>query len=345
LFVTRWSLRVRVWRFASRRDGVGRMLSAMTYGILFLPQIWAIVLHWRTPELTTRCVRALTGEVADIAAEGFDMRILVVDNGSGEALDRTYPRAANVEQLRLSRNFGYAGGNNAGLRHAFKSDPRYVVLVNSDVVVGAGSFRRLLRAAEADRSTGVVGPLVVQEASPNVVESSGHRFNRFTGRHTEIDHGAQANRCTSRQPIDVDGVSGCTLLVSVSAARATGLLDERFHLYFEDLDWCLRIREAGFRVVSVPSAVVRHLGGGSIGRAAPARTYFSVRNHLWVASRHGRWRGSRLQWPLICAYHIMYVLSHAEFRHRGHLSALLHGARDAWHGPIPSVPAQQASVV
>jgi GT2 family glycosyltransferase len=126
----------------------------------------------------------------------------------------------------------------------------------------------------------------------------------------------------------VDAVSGCAMLVRLRAVELVGLLDECFFLYFEDLDWCLRAHDAGFEVLSVPRARVWHRGGASIGPASARTTLYSVRNHLQLAARRGRWRPGQVIWPLVICYHLGHLLLDSRTRSTAHFGAL---ARGTWH--------------
>jgi GT2 family glycosyltransferase len=293
------------------------------------PLVYAVVLHWRTPELTSRCVRALARQTPVDGA--FRLRIVVVDNGSGD-LPGLPDVNVPVEVLRLPDNLGYAGGNNAGLRLALSRGADHVFLVNSDVIPAPTCLDQLLVAAQAHPKAGLLGPLVLRERTPWQVESNGQSFNRWTGRHREWDRNARAWALPTRSHA-VDAVSGCALLVSRAAVEAAGGLDERFFLYFEDMDWCLRARAAGFETVAVPVARVWHRGSASIGTDSPRTTFYSVRNHAWVARRHA----PRIVRPaigaLVMLYHLAFLLTNPRRRSVHHLAALLRAAWAARRDP------------
>src|SRR4030095_7469468 len=106
----------------------------------------------------------------------------------------------------------------------------------------------LASAAGAYPRAGMLGPLVLRENDPSHVESNGQRFDRWSGRHREIDRGARVS-AIGRAPHPADAVSGCALFVRRSVLERVGGLDVRLFFYFEDMDWCLRARRAGFDVL------------------------------------------------------------------------------------------------
>ena len=127
----------------------------------------------------------------------------------------------------------------------------------------------------------------------------------------------------------VDAVSGCVMLLRREAIEQAGLFDEAFFFSFEDIELCLRVRRAGFDVLSVPDALAYHEGGRSIGRRSPARVYFAARNHLRLAGIAGDRRGvGWLRGGLIVGLNAGYVLLSGDTPRVRGLVAL---ARGVWH--------------
>ena len=284
--------------------------------------VYASVLYWQAHELplVERCVASL---LEQHLGETVTLHILVIDNGCG-ATPRL-PPVETVELVRLAENVGFTGGHNAAMRCALEAGADSVFLVNSDVVADPHCVAALVEAADADPTAGLLGPLVLCEAPAEQVQSAGQAFNRWTGRHTELDRGAPAQAIDSR-PRAVDAASGCALLARRALIERIGLLDDGLFFYFEDMDWCMRAHQAGFGVRVVPQARVWHLGGGSTGPASPRTTYFSIRNHLVVGRRHGQPATRWLLPPLIVGYHLAFLLKSRQRRTPAHLRALAGGA-------------------
>jgi GT2 family glycosyltransferase len=190
----------------------------------------------------------------------------------------------------------------------------------------------LLAAAAAHPRAGLFGPLVLREHQSWQVESNGQAYGRWTGRHRELDRDARGHEL-SRAARVVDAVSGCALVSRRDVVRAIGGLDERFFLYFEDMDWCLRAKAAGFETLAVPAAHVWHRGSASIGTDAPRTTFYSVRNHVWVARRHGPPGIRPVVGLLAVLYQLAFILTTPRRRNRAHLTAVLRGAWAARRDP------------
>src|SRR4029078_11303243 len=185
-------------------------------------------------------------------------------------------------------NLGFSGGCNLGIRAALQTGARFVLLMNSDAILAPHALDRVLAAMGAPPSLGIVAPVLLSREEPDHVASAGIFFSERTGR---MRHRAAGRRFASlgSDPLQViDAVSGCVMLVRREVFDAVGLLDEAYFFSFEDIDFCLRARSAGFRACCVHDSRAYNKGGRTIGRRSSRRVYFGTRNHLRLAGRVGR---------------------------------------------------------
>lgn len=233
----------------------------------------AVVVSWNGREDTLAALESLRGIDA-----------VVVDNGSvdgsADAVAAAFP---DVELIRAGVNLGFAGGNNAGIRRALDRGADWVLLVNNDATVGSGIVEALTAAAESRPDAGVLACKVLFDGSGRIWYA-GAGFDSYLGRSRHERFGRADGPDTLR---DTVRATGAGMAVSRAAIGAAGLLDEELFLYAEDLEWCLRIREAGFAVVYVPDACVFHrVSAASGGAGSPTASYYEARNVLAVVERH-----------------------------------------------------------
>jgi GT2 family glycosyltransferase len=240
----------------------------------------AVIVHWQQPEDTLGCVESLAGEP--------DVTTFVVDNGSREPvadlLARRHPR---VVCLRTLRNLGYAGGANFGIRAALDGDAYAVLLLNNDVRVLAGANAAARRVLDADPLVAAVGAKVLTREDPSRLWLA---WGRVTYRQSLVA------LCGANQPDgpaygrqrDAEWIAGCAMWLRAEALTHVGLFDEDFFAYHEEVDWCVRARAAGRRVVYCPDATVTHTGRGAAGdsRSIRIRKYFAARNSVLFARKH-----------------------------------------------------------
>jgi GT2 family glycosyltransferase len=212
--------------------------------------------------------------------------VIVVDNdevpGAEGALRDMLPA---ITYLHTGRNLGFSGGMNVGIRDALAHDADAVMLVNSDVIVPPDCLERLEQALALRPDAGIAGPIVLARSDPGRVASLGMSYARSSGRMRHAGFGGNLTAIVPAGGDTVDGVSGCLMLVKKAVFDAIGLLHDDYFFSFEDLDFCLKARRAGFATVLARSAAVYHEGSKSMGPDTPRRLFFAARNHLLLARR------------------------------------------------------------
>jgi GT2 family glycosyltransferase len=290
----------------------------------------AVVLNYRTPSVTLAAVRSLQASRPAAPA------ILVVDNASGDDSADTLRRDLPEVPVRVAAsNDGFSAGCNLGIRAAIDAGARRILLLNSDVAVLPDTTALLEQALAASPGVGIVGPMLLESHAPHLVESSGIAYSSFSGRMRLLGHGTGANPGSCSDLREVDAISGCAALIDVKVFERVGLLTEDYFFGFEDIDFCLRARMAGFRSMCVPEAVALHAGHQSIGRRSVARIYFAARNHLLLASRLPNPYPTSLRWlqtVCILTLNTAHVLVTSEVPVRAGLRGLLRGVRDYREG-------------
>ena len=228
-----------------------------------------IVVNWNTCRLLEACLQSVEAD-----RQGLAVDVLVVDNGSSDgSVELVRERFPAVEVIANASNRGYAAANNQGVARA---RGRYVLLLNSDAEVEPEALRTLVAYADEHPEAGVIGPKLLNP--DGTLQPSGGRFptpastvasllglNRLTGRPR------YGTRRDYNVPAEVDEVSGAAMLIRRDVISQIGGLDEGFAWGYEDIDFCLRARRAGWRVQYVPAARVVHQWGAS-QRLAPAPT-------------------------------------------------------------------------
>jgi GT2 family glycosyltransferase len=276
----------------------------------------AVVLNWNGGDDTLAALRSLEG-----------VETICVDNASADGSDsRIEEQLPAVELIRTGANLGFAGGNNVGIRRALDRGADWVLLLNNDAVAEPGLVEALERAAADRPDAGLLACRVLFEDGVRV-QYAGASFNARLG------YSGRVATTGPDEPHDVGRADGAALAVSRPAAERAGLLDETLFMYVEDVEWSLRVRAAGFAVVFVPDARVRHKGSAaSGGRASTTNLYYDTRNTIAVSERHAPLppvlRGLRR--GVIVGAHLVQALTHPE--RASAVRAVLAGWRDARAG-------------
>ncbi len=262
----------------------GRRAVAAASGAI---RVTAVVVAYRGEAWIDACLRAL------LATHYPALQVLVVDNGGGDvarAAEAAY--GGRVTVLELDRNFGFAGGANRGIAAA-ASGCDIVALVNQDCVVDPDWLAPLVSALTCDHGIGVVGARLFDDDGITLQHAGGVvAANGLTAHRGRGERAADA----FTETCDVDYVCGALIALRMDTWVSAGPFDEGyFPAYFEEVDFCVRVRAAGMRVVYVPQSRARHLEAGS--SAGPASRLYLQRYHrsrLRFVARHllGRGRGA-----------------------------------------------------
>jgi GT2 family glycosyltransferase len=233
-----------------------------------------------------RCLDSLAGHPPAVPHE-----VLVVDNGSSDGSADAARGRVDVRTIAIGSNRGFAAANNAGIR---ASAGGLLLLLNSDTIVPPGAIDRLLAALDRHPEAAAAGPRLV-DANGRAELSFGRmigplaewRQQRLMRRHARADAATVALiEQMTRQEQFPDWVSGACLLVRRADAEAVGLLDERFFMYTEDVDFCAALRARGRRILFTPDAEIVHLRGRSAASAPAATRAAYRRSHLAFYEKH-----------------------------------------------------------
>lgn len=251
--------------------------------------------------------------------------IIVVDNGSAEDPTERIRRGNYpfVTVLRSENNLGFSGGNNLGIRQA-KGD--YLFLLNNDTEVTPDLLEQLLKSFALNPAIGVVCPKIRYFDQPDTIQYAGYRpLNRFTGRTWAI--GLQEKDSGQYdQPGPTHFAHGAAMMLRREVLRRVGLLDESYFLYYEELDWSMRIRRAGFQIFYQPKALIYHKESLSVGKNNPLKVYYHTRNRLLFMRRNV----SGFPLLIFCLYYFLIALPKAAFVYfRGWQKDYLKAIRDA----------------
>lgn len=248
-----------------------------------------VIVSWNSRLDLQRCLGSLDASHPSVTSE-----VIVVDNASSDEtvsfLHYAYPHAYVIVN---EQNRGFAAANNQALSVV---SGRYILLLNPDTLVHGGALDALVAFMDGHTDAGAAGPLLCNEDGS--LQSTGVRFprvsdilveslfldrmfprSRFFGRHKERYADVHSVR-------SVDFVQGSCIIVRSDILRSIGGLDERFFLYFEEVDWCKRMQDAGYRVYIVPTARITHLANVEIGHYDEHRLVHYHRSMLRFFQKH-----------------------------------------------------------
>jgi GT2 family glycosyltransferase len=271
-----------------------------------MSQISVIIVSWNARGHLRNCLASIRETGGSLVRE-----VIVVDNASSDGSpDMVAAEFPEVKLVRANDNLGFSRANNLGIKQASGS---FLALVNSDVVVHAGCLEQLTRLLDGHSDIGLAGPRITGgdgclqltcRRLPTVwnltccalaldrVFSSWPLFSGFEMRHWNYEHQGE-----------VEVLSGCFWLARKAAVEQVGGLDERFFFYAEDIDWCKRFRDAGWKIMFVPQATATHFGGASSSNEPLRYSIEMLRANLIYWKKHHGALGKSSYYLLALIYH------------------------------------------
>ena len=258
------------------------------------PYLSVIVVSWNTAALLAQCLRSVEATACNLSCE-----VVVVDNGSSDGsqamLREQFP---TVRLVQNSANLGFARASNQGFA---LSRGRYGLLLNSDAILLPDAVPAMLKVAEADPRTGIVGARLLNgdgsfQASYTPFPSLLREFLILSGLGRLLFGRWYPSRGPEEEagPQVVDYVEGACMLVRREAFEAVGGLDEQYFMYAEEVDLCYAMRQKGWRVYYQPSAKVIHLGGGSSRKRPVERECHLYQSRVRFCRKHYGSRAAEL---------------------------------------------------
>lgn len=267
-----------------------------------MEHVTTIIVNYNTPKETDLAIRS----AVNAKANGFRHLVIVVDNGSKEPLKLAKDlQNGQVELIRSESNLGFTGGNNLGMSHAVKNyQTDYFFLLNSDAEVEKNAIQELYEAVKNDPKAGIAVSKIYFTPGLEFHRKSYSRSERgkilwyaggsidwpnLVAYHRGVD---EVDRGQFDHETTCDFATGCALFIKRVVTEHVGILDKNFFLYSEDVDFSIRVKKAGYKLLFVPKSIVWHMNGGSVsgGVGSKLQQYYQTRNRILISAKHGSWR-------------------------------------------------------
>ncbi len=247
------------------------------------PEVTAVVVNWNAGDHLGHCLEALVAQSEDV-----DLDVVVVDNASSDdSLQAADRFGSAVRVIQTGENLGFGRAANRGIAATCRP---FVAVLNPDVSLRPGALRRMVDFLAHEETAGLVGPRLLNTEGrvmascgkpPNL---SGEVCRKFL-LHLVFPF-LNFRRQRHRRRAEVGWVAGACFVARRTALEAVGGMDEAIFMYYEDVDLCLRLRQAGWRVFYLPEAQGGHIGGGSSGQVLGRMLVESETSYDYFARKH-----------------------------------------------------------
>ncbi|TDQ17052.1 hypothetical protein DFQ04_1700 [Algoriphagus boseongensis] len=227
------------------------------------PLVSLITVNYRQAEVTL----ALLKSIRESAVPALE--VILVDNDPVEWVDFE-SALPGIQVIRTEKNLGFAGANNLGMK---KAQGSYFLLVNNDTEINPNLIHQLL-SCFSNPTVGAVCPIIRYHEDPTKIQFSGFTpINSITGRNELL-------KTLPRLVAETPYFHGAAVMISAEAVKKSGLMCDSYFLYYEELDWSIRVRNAGFKILVTPNAFIDHKESISTGKNSPLKLYYQTRNRV-----------------------------------------------------------------
>lgn len=244
-----------------------------------------------------------------IPIEKPSIEVIVVDNASkaneASVLEDRYP---HINVIQSNTNLGFAGGNNLGIKAA---KGKYLYLVNNDTEFKEFNIQSLIERIESSDNIGIVCPKIRFWGQPQPIQFAGYTpLSKITMRNKCIGFGEQdKGQYNTARPTPY--AHGAAMLIKHEAIEKVGFMPENYFLYYEELDWSMMFKRAGYEIWYEPAAEIFHKESSTTGQNSPLRTYYITRNRLLFTKRNNRGIYQMLSYLyIICVVSTRDIIKH-----------------------------------
>lgn len=252
-----------------------------------------IILNWNGVYDTLNCLKSID----KIDKNSSNVEIIVVDNASrGDCVERIKKSFVHVTVIKNKSNLGFAAGNNVGIKYALNNFADFIFIVNNDTILDKNTLVAILQTQQKYNADII---------SPKIYFSHGREFHKkryskselgkviwyaggeidwdnVKGFHRGVD---EVDKGQFSKEVEVDYATGAAIFIKKSVFEKVGLFDEKYYLYYEDLDFCIRAKKLDLKIMFSPKAVMWHNNAGSSGSGSALQDYYITRNRLLFGLR------------------------------------------------------------
>jgi len=235
-----------------------------------------IIVHYGDVEDTKACVLS-------VEKYSTTYRTLYISNNDPEVLlDTAIAQTKKRVIISASQNNGFAAGVNIGVKKSLQNRADYIVLLNNDTKVQHDFIKPLYRFLESTPEAGIAGPVISFMSKNKALYDYGGKIDMLSGKTT---HDNRTSR-KIHEPHVVDYVSGCCMMIKKEIFDEIGIFDERFFLYYEDVDFCLRAKKAGYKCFVVTESLIFHRLSKTVGKSSKIALYYQIKSALLFGNRY-----------------------------------------------------------
>lgn len=288
-----------------------------------MKKICIILVNYNGAEDTIECIKSLQENEKKI-----DYEIVVVDNKS---TDDSVQKLRNIKDIKLiesDENLGFAKGNNLGIKYAVENNFDYILLLNNDTVVEVDAIFKLQQYIEQEKDVGIVAPRIMYYSNKNLINYCGGHIDWLK---CATIHENYKNKFDESMPKNfyTEFITGCCMLIKKEVIKDVGMLPEEYFMYFEDADYCVQVKEKGYKLaVNTESTIYHKVSVSSGGENSPFSIKWGNRNRLIFIKKYRKYSKGIMTYLFYYISRFILIMKYMIKGDRERQNALLDGIKE-----------------
>jgi GT2 family glycosyltransferase len=243
-------------------------------------ELFIVLVNWNKAQLTINCIESINNSTFS------DYKIVVIDNNSQDnSVELLEKCRLDFHMIKSCENLGYTGGNNLGIKYALLAKCNYILLLNNDTLIDKYALENLVNSLKSDQEVGIVQPKIYFHPEVAKIWSGPTKLNKIFLKPRLIGYGSVDSDLINQKQY-LDFAVGCATIIKSEVFNEIGLLDDDYFAVCEDVDFGIRARMKGYKLLYNPKAIIYHLESASAGGSEnPNYIYYQTRSYLILFSK------------------------------------------------------------
>ena len=252
-------------------------------------------------------------------------KIIVVDNNSTDDSVKKLKKIKDIKLIISKKNLGFAGGNNLGIKYALKEDAKYILLLNNDTIITENLISNMIMEYERHDDLGILGCRIMYYDNKNLINFNGGKINYNKGT-VEIYNKKKKYFGNEAKFKYTDYLTGCCMLMNKKFIDSVGLLPEKYFMYYEDVDYCVKTKRKNYKMGILTDSVLYHKESSSSGgEQSPFSIKWNTRNRLLFIKKYCN---KLIAYPFFYLTRLMVIMNYKIRGRNDLIKALMEGIRD-----------------
>lgn len=265
--------------------------------------VYIILINYNSKVHTIECLESLS------ELNYINYRIIIVDNNSiDNDFDKVKSKYNNVYIINNKKNYGFAGANNIGIKYALDNKADYILLLNNDTTVDKDFLSVLVNESEKNKKVAICTSKILYYGSKNKIWYGGGGISYFKG-NSQIYNLNCDNDSINNKNMYCNFASGCCMLINSEALKKVGLMNEEYFLYYEDVDYCIKFLNAGYKIYYVPESIIFHKESISTKKYSYLYQYYFARNRLLFIKKNFNMLNKITAYPISILWLLYKILN------------------------------------